>query len=238
MEQQPVRAHPLRLLIVEDDSDLGHLLAAYLRNQGFDAVHLSDSTRTIDLLREERFDLCVLDVVMPGIDGFTLAEQIRTLFPQLPFFFLTARQRLDDRLRGLGLGASDYICKPFEVEELVLRVRNLLERLSPRRRSSLDIGRYRLDRQRFELHGPAGSRHLTEREIDLLGLLVENAGSVVPRSEITRQLWGRSDYFTGRSLDVFVSRLRRYLADDPDIVLRSIRGVGLILDARGADSGE
>ncbi len=232
MERPPVGRHPYRLLIVEDDNDLGHLLAAYLRSRSFETTHLADPTQALDLLREQRVDMCVLDVVMPGLDGFELAEQIRTLFPQLPFIFLTARQRRDDRLKGLGLGAIDYVCKPFEVEELELRIHNLLDRISPRRRSTLDIGQYRLDRERFELHGPDGSRHLTEREIDLLGLLVENAGSVITRTEITRRLWGRSDYFSGRSLDVFVSRLRRYLADDADIELRSIRGVGLILDVR------
>ncbi len=230
-EARPGEA-PYRLLVVEDDSDLGHLLAAYLCSRGFEAVHLEDPTRALELLREERFDLCVLDVVMPGLGGFELAEQIRAVLPELPFFFLTARQQRDDRLRGLGLGASDYVCKPFEVEELELRIHNFLERMAPRRRAILEVGRYRLDRERFELHGPAGSRHLTEREIELLGLLVERAGSVITRSEITGRLWGRSDYFTGRSLDVFISRLRRYLAGDPRIELRSIRGVGLILDVQ------
>jgi DNA-binding response OmpR family regulator len=231
-ERPRLGEHPHRLLLVEDDSDLGHVLAAYLCSRGLAAVHIADPTQAIEVLREERFDLVVLDVVMPKLDGFALARQIRSLFPNLPFFFLTARHRLDDRLKGLSLGASDYISKPFEVEELELRVRNLLERIAPRRRSALDIGTYRLDRERFELHGPAGSRSLTEREIDLLALLIENAGAVVTRTEITSRLWGRSDYFTSRSLDVFVSRLRRYLSDDPDIELRSIRGVGLILDAR------
>ncbi|MCP4896589.1 MAG: response regulator transcription factor [bacterium] len=235
MERPPVGEHPYRLLIVEDDNDLGHILAAYLRSRGFEPTHRADSTSVVDLLRVQQFDLCVLDVVMPELDGFELAEQIRTLFPQLPFIFLTARQQRDDRLKGLGLGAIDYICKPFEVEELELRIRNLLERISPRRRSVLDIGRFRLDRERFELAGPHGSRHLTERELDLLSLLAENAGSVVTRTEITKQLWGHSDYFSGRSLDVFVSRLRSYLADDPNIELRSIRGVGLILDARARE---
>jgi DNA-binding response OmpR family regulator len=238
VQRPPVGEHPYRLLIVEDDNDLGHLLAAYLRRQGFDATHLADPGAAVDTLRGQRFDLCVLDVVMPELNGFELAERIRTLFPQIPFIFLTARQQREDRLRGLGIGAVDYICKPFVVEELELRLRNLLDRISPRRRPALDIGRYRLDRDRFELVGPGGSRHLTERELDLLGLLVENAGSVVTRTEITGRLWGRSDYFTGRSLDVFVSRLRRYLADDPDVELRSIRGVGLILEARTDTEGD
>ncbi len=232
MKNEAVIDRTFRLLIVEDDKDLGHVLAQYLCARGFAAVHLADPTQAIDRLRNSDFDLCIIDVVMPGLGGFELADRIRTLHPELPFFFLTARHQKSDRLRGLGLGAGDYICKPFDVEELELRIRNFLTRSAPNERPILTIGKLRLDRERFELHGPQGARNLTERELDLLVLLIERTGTVVTRREITKSLWGRSDYFVGRSLDVFVSRLRRYLRDDPSIELRSIRGVGLILDIR------
>lgn len=222
----------LRILIAEDDEDLGHLLRGYLVMNGFEAERVYDGLSAWQQLQQKNYDIILIDVMMPESDGFSLAEKIRTRFPQLPFLFLTARKHRDDVLLGLKLGADDYITKPFDADELILRIHNILSRAGRPTRVKpvpLQIGSYLFDPANLRLTGPHSEKQLTEKESSLLLFLAERSDQVVRRADILSHLWETPDFFSGRSLDVFISRLRGYLAADPAIAIESIRGVGFRL---------
>jgi len=217
------------VLIVEDDADLGPLLQQYLVLNGFSAELRTNGKEARVALQEKNFDIILTDVMMPVEDGFTFAAEITKTNPDIPFLFITASKLKDDVLRGLKLGADDYIVKPFDADELILRVRNILKRVSAKTPApeSFAIGRYTFYPQELLLVGPTDRRVLTERESQLLLLLRKNLGQLVRKRDILDRLWKESDFFTARSMDVFVSRLRKYLVDDPRIEIESIRSVGL-----------
>lgn len=217
------------ILMTEDDLDFGGILKQYLELAGFRVTWKLHGEQALAHLKTEIPDICVLDVMMPVMDGFTLAENIILIYPDMPFVFLTARSQKDDRLKGLGLGADDYIVKPFEAEELVLRIKNILARstqagmLLP---EVLLLGQYKFDHQSLLLIHNSGNIRLTEKEALLLRHFYLNKNRLIKREEILLQLWKSDDYFSGRSLDVFVSRLRKYLSADDQISLATIRGIG------------
>jgi DNA-binding response OmpR family regulator len=219
------------VLLVEDDLDLGNLLKQYLELNGFSVVLSTDENCAKGRLLETTFDIVLTDVMMPLEEGFSLAVYLTQSYPQVPFLFITARKLKEDVIRGLQLGAADYIVKPFDAVELVLRIRNILRRTSAEKPNSerLTIGRYTFFPKNLLLEGPGGRQVLTEREAELLQLLVENKNQLVRKPDILNRLWKESDFFTSRSMDVFVSRLRKYLSGDPEIVLESVRGAGLRL---------
>ena len=219
------------VLIVEDDLDLGNLLKQYLELNGFSVVLSADGRSARDRLLETTFDIVLTDVMMALEDGFDLAAYLTQSYPQVPFLFITGRKQKEDVIRGLRLGADDYIVKPFDAQELVLRIRNILRRTSAEKRNAemLMIGRYSFFPKNLILEGPGGRQVLTEREAELLQLLAENINQLVRKRDILNRLWKESDFFTSRSMDVFVSRLRKYLSGDPRIVLESVRGAGLRL---------
>jgi len=170
--------------------------------------------------------------MMPKIDGFTLAEKIIKINPKIPFVFLTARQMKEDKIKGLKLGADDYIVKPFEADELVLRLNNILKRseknIEPIYFSAdIKIGSYLFDTKRFELKRKSNSQQLTEKEASLLLFLFKSKNQLLERNAVLKAIWGNDDFFSGRSMDVFISRLRKYLKDDSNISIESIRNVGL-----------
>lgn len=219
------------LLLVEDDEDLAAHLAQYLQIRGFLVDRAGDGLVARQYLQEKQYDLLLVDIMMPKEDGFSLALHLKSDHPQTPFLFLTARNQKQDVLKGLGLGADDYITKPFDVEELVLRLQNILKRSrgnSPEP-EAYKIGSYNLDFNNLSLAGPSGHRALTDKEARLLKLLCLNKGHLINREKVLREIWGEPDFFNGRSLDVFVSRLRKYLSEDPRVQLESIRGVGFRL---------
>lgn len=220
-----------RLLLVEDDADLGRLLSKYLQVQGMEVALAGDGEAALALLVERRFDIVVLDVMLLEGDGFSLADTIKKRYPGLPFLFLTARRQKEDVLKGLGLGADDYMTKPFDADELVLRVQNILRRSSGLVPTDgmFMIGHFRFEPSQLRLSSDSGAVLLTKKEAGVLELLARQPGRIVRRQEVLEQLWGSADYFNGRSLDVYIGRLRKLLEQDPDIRLESVRGAGFIL---------
>ncbi|MDI9309598.1 MAG: response regulator transcription factor [Limnohabitans sp.] len=221
-----------RILLAEDDFDFANVLKQYLELYSFDVTCANDGQEALDLLKKETFDICILDVMMPKMDGFTLADKIITINPGIPFVFLTARNQNEDKIKGLKLGADDYIVKPFEVEELVLRLTNILKRTTKKEASEvkkdiLKIGNYSFLVNRFELKLDNKTQQLTEKEASLLLYLLDNKNQLLKREQILNAVWGNDDFFSGRSMDVFISRLRKYLKDDPSIKIESIRNIGL-----------
>jgi len=221
------------LLYVEDDESLSFVTRDNLELQGYRMTCCADGKQALAAIRSDRFDLCILDVMLPEIDGFTLARHIREADPHVPILFLTAKSLKEDRLKGLRLGADDYITKPFSIEELILKVEVFLKRnkITALRSNQQvwQLGKYRFHYRNLSLTLDQQERKLTVKEADLLRLLAENANQLLKRSTILEQVWGQDDYFLGRSLDVFISRLRKYLREDPSLRIETVHGVGFRL---------
>ncbi|MEC4115044.1 response regulator transcription factor [Myroides pelagicus] len=221
-----------RILLVEDDIDYGIVVKQYLEISGFEVVWASTPTPVFEYLDQYSFDIAILDIMLPIKDGFTLAKEINTNYPHLPFLFLTAKNQNFDRLIGLKLGASDYLSKTCDPEELKIRIDNILKN-QINRTTKLDyyqLGAYRFYPDQLKLTISTNTHRLTERERDLLALLISYDKQIVERNYILQQLWPANDYFNGRSLDVFITRLRKYLAEDENIQITSIRGLGFEID--------
>ncbi|SER10422.1 response regulator transcription factor [Neolewinella agarilytica] len=224
------------LLYVEDDESLSFVTRDNLELSDFAVTHCPDGPAALELIQGANFDfdLCLLDVMLPGIDGFELARCIREKNQDVPILFLTAKSLKEDRLQGLRLGADDYITKPFSIEELILKIEVFLRRnrvrpatpaFDPRR-----IGDYLFEIDKLQLqHKTEPARRLTRREAELLQYLSTRRDQVSERGDILEKIWGENDYFLGRSLDVFISRLRKYLKEDPRIKIENIHGVGFSL---------
>lgn len=219
-----------KILLAEDDADFANILKQYLEISGFEVWWCPNGAAALELCGTRNFDLALLDVMMPKMDGFTLAEQLVAQHPQLPFIFLTARQLKQDKLKGLKLGADDYIVKPFEADELVLRITNILRRSASKHSTAapaVALGRFVFDGSRLELRLDGHVQQLTEKEAALLAFLHQNANTVLRRDDILQAVWHNTDYFSGRSMDVFLSRLRKYLSADENLAIVSLRNVGL-----------
>jgi len=214
---------------VEDDVDLGNLLSQYLDLQGFKTVLARDGEEGYNKFSEEDFDVCVLDIMMPGMDGFLLAKKIKNRNPNVPFLFLTAKSQKEDKIKGLKLGADDYICKPFEVDELILRIKNILKRTGKIKPEIYFVDNVKLYFSDLQLACGENKHSLTLKEAELLRFLIQNTNTVLTRESILNELWGENDYFLGRSMDVFISRIRKYFKSEKNIRLETLRGVGFIL---------
>lgn len=217
------------VLIVEDDIDLGHLLKQYLQLNDFNAHQVFNGKEARLLLQSHQFDILIIDVMMPEEDGFQLAKKIASYYPNLPFLFVTARKMQEDIVYGLKLGADDYILKPFDADELILRVKNILKRtnhLTNNDDAIISIGKYEFDHQNMKLNFGSSAIILTEKECQLLVYLCKNQNKLIKREDILNYLWKESDFFNGRSMDVFISRLRKYLSNDKGIQIENVRGVG------------
>ncbi len=217
------------LLYVEDDESLSFVTRDNLELAGYEITYSENGGKALEIVRKQTFDLCILDVMLPDADGYTIAEEIRKYNTQVPILFLTAKSLKEDRIKGLRIGADDYITKPFSIEELILKIEIFLKRSKiavPVVPTYLTIGRYILDHKNLNLKFEADEKNLTQKESDLLKMLIENKNEVVKRSVILEKLWGEDDYFLGRSLDVFISRLRKYLSNDPRIKIENIHSVG------------
>lgn len=226
-----MKAH---LLYVEDDESLSFVTRDNLELQGYQITHCANGKEALQLIDAQTpdIDLYILDVMLPDIDGFTIARRIREKDTHTPILFLTAKSLKEDRLKGLRLGADDYITKPFSIEELMLKVEIFLRRSQipiPDNASEYALGQFRFDYQNLLLKGDGEPRQLTQKEADLLKLFVEQRNQVIRRSDILKKLWGEDDYFLGRSLDVFISRLRKYLRKDTQLKIENIHGVGFRL---------
>jgi DNA-binding response OmpR family regulator len=219
------------ILLVEDDQNLGFVIQDALKRKGY-TVHLCrDGKEGLKYFNEHAYDLCVLDVMLPQKDGFSLAEDIRLVNAQVPIVFLTAKSQTDDRIAGFKAGGDDYLTKPFSHEELVLRIEAILRRTKgsvedPRSREVFQIGSYSFDHRNLLLKHPDEERKLTKKEADVLRLLCMHRDQVLPRELVLNMVWGDDTYFLGRSLDVFISRLRKYLKLDPTVQIMNVHGVG------------
>ena len=223
-----------RILLVEDDASLGYLLSEYLKLKQFDVFWAKDGKEALLELNIHIFDLAILDVMMPIMDGFTLAKNINENFPALPFIFLTAKSLKVDVLKGFHLGAVDYLKKPIDEEELVIRIERLLSRLNanPNIETEKDIykiGKYDFNALNQELYCKGNKIDLTVKESELLTFLVKRENQLCHHKDILIQLWGKNDYFNRKSLNVFITHLRRHLELDNDIKIENVHGKGYIL---------
>ncbi len=221
-----------KLLLVEDDTSLGYLLTEYLKMNNFIIEWVNSGNKALTKLSNHKFDLCILDVMMPEMDGFQLAEKINQKKITIPFLFLTARSLKIDVLKGFSLGAVDYIRKPIDEEELVIRLNRLLGILNEKKDKIQDyhvIGKYHYFPLTYELKFNNESRHLTARESELLFYLLKNKNYICLHKDILQTIWGKNDYFNQKSLNVFITRLRKYLAKDASIKIENIHTQGFIL---------
>ncbi|WP_329806780.1 response regulator transcription factor [Flavobacterium facile] len=221
-----------KVLLAEDDLDFADVLKQYLELYNYHITWAKDGEEAFSLFQKETFDICVFDVMMPKMDGFTLAEKIINSNPETPFIFLTARKLKEDKLKGLQLGADDYIVKPFEADELVLRLNNILKRGAQKNQvtnsvNEITIGNYIFEPNRLELKLNNHTQRLTEKEVALILFFLKNKNQLIKRNDILQSVWGNDDFFSGRSMDVFISRIRKYFSSDNRITIESIRNVGL-----------
>ncbi len=222
----------LNLLLAEDDLNLGILLVDYLEAEGFGVKLCKDGEVALKAFQAGHFDLCLLDVMMPKLDGFSLAKAIRLKDKQVPVIFITARSLKEDKLRGYGLGADDYITKPFDEEELLWKIKALIRRMPEIGREAkteiIAIGKYTFDPNNQCLIINGQEKRITEKESDILNYLCAHRNKVIRREDLLKELWGENDYFLGRSLDVFITKIRKYLKEDPQIEIENVFKVGFI----------
>jgi DNA-binding response OmpR family regulator len=234
MKEMDNRIQP-NILLVEDDTNLGFVIQDTLRLSGFRVVLAADGKEGLQCFNKEHFDLVLLDVMMPKKDGFSLAEDIRKINENVPLVFLSAKGLTDDKVRGFNLGADDYITKPFSSEELILRIKAILKRNpnfieSTKVRGVYEIGNYIFDSTNYELKIGNERKKLTRKESDLLKLLCEHRGRVMERELLANMVWGDDNHWVGRSMDVFITKLRKYLSEDPNVKLVNVHGVGFRLE--------
>jgi len=225
------------ILLVEDDKNLGDLLLDYLNGLGYTTTLAINGEEGFVKFSSELFDLCILDVMLPKKDGFSLASDIRKENDTIPIIFLTARGQNDDRVKGFRAGCDDYITKPFSSEELALRIEAILKRCGlssaySRANGKIAIGRYIFDSLNHVLVIDGMTQKLTVKEAALLKLLCRNRNNLLPRDEAQKEVWGTSDYFIGRSMDVFITRLRKYLSHDTDVAIQNVHGAGFKLEVK------
>ncbi len=218
-----------KILYAEDDDTLAYLTKDNLEQNNYEVLHFTDGKLCLEAFKNGAFDVCVFDIMLPKLDGFALATEVRKINAEVPIIFLSAKTLKEDRIKGLRLGADDYLVKPFSIEELLLKIEIFLKRSSKKTISQeriYDIGKYSFDTTNYTLKKGAKELVLTKREADLLRLLIENTNIVLKREDILKTLWGDDDYFMGRSLDVFISRLRKILADEKNVSIENVHGVG------------
>ncbi|MFN3783005.1 MAG: response regulator transcription factor [Spirosomataceae bacterium] len=225
-----------KILYVEDDPNLSFVIKDNLEMDGYNVRHCADGKEAWEVFQGNSFDICLLDVMLPHLDGFTLAEKIRNVNAAVPIIFLTARNQQEDRIAGLSIGADDYIAKPFNMDELLLKMKIfikrksiLIEEVSKNGSTQLKIGSFLFLPKDQKLLHPLKNNQLTAREAELLHFLTKKVNNVAKREDILIQIWGRDDYFLGRSLDVFITRLRKMLSLDPQVKIENIHGVGFKL---------
>jgi DNA-binding response OmpR family regulator len=224
-----------KILLCEDDQNLGMVLKNYLELNDFDVILERDGRLGLAAFQREKFDLCLLDIMMPHMDGFKLAEEIRDVDPDIPLFFLSAKTMKDDIIQGYKLGADDYITKPFDSEVLLLKIRAILKRNEEgnkeQENKEYNLGSYHFNPKLRELSHDGKMQTLSPKENELLKLLAEHLNDLLPREHALKKIWGSDTYFNGRSMDVYIAKLRKYLKDDSNIEIVNIHGNGFRLVA-------
>lgn len=225
-----------KILLVEDDQTLNFIIKDNLEQNGYVITSVEDGEAAIKRFKSEQFSLCLLDVMLPRKDGFTVAKEIRQINDHIPIIFLTARSLTEDRITGLTIGGDDYITKPFSMEELLLKIKVFLKRSLSQVDASTEKNFYRVGNFNFYFDSLILSynderKTLTYKEAELLRYFCDNPNKVLSRSDILKQVWGSDDYYLGRSLDVFISRLRKYLSADENIKILNLHGIGFRFNA-------
>lgn len=222
------------ILYVEDDEALSFVTMDNLEDAGYNIHHCENGVEALNEFNKHHFDLCILDIMLPKMDGFTLAEKIREKNKHIPILFLSAKSLNEDKIMGFKLGGDDYITKPYSIEELKLKIKVFLKRSKiindKKIKKNYKLGSYTFKYKELSLIIDEDFRTLTQREADLLLFFAQNSNKILERSEILLEIWGKDDYFLGRSLDVFISRLRKYLNEDVRVELENIHGVGFRLN--------
>lgn len=221
-----------KILYVEDDETLSFITSDNLKRKGFEVINAYDGLSAFDIFMNDTFDICLFDIMLPKMDGFDLAHKVRTVNKEIPILFITAKTLPEDRIKGLLLGADDYIVKPYNIEELILRIKVFLKRKkiieSDAENQIIKLGEAIFDRENLKLLIGKKENNLTYREAELLKFFVKNKNTLIPRERILNVLWGENDYFAGRSLDVFITRLRKYFKSVPSVSIENKHGVGFI----------
>lgn len=220
-----------KILLVEDDPNLGFVIKDNLEQQGYDVLWYQDGEVGWSGYQRDQPDVCLLDIMLPKMDGLSLASKIRVADRVVPIIFLTAKAMQEDKFAGFEIGADDYITKPFSVRELLYRIEVFVKRsqILPASEQYIQLGGFQFDPESFKLFKQDEEIKLTRREAEILFFLYRRVNTIVKREELLIALWGEDDYFKGRSLDVFISKLRKYLADDPAVSIENIHGVGFKL---------
>ncbi|MDI9311251.1 MAG: response regulator transcription factor [Limnohabitans sp.] len=219
-----------KILYAEDDATIAFLTKDSLESK-YDICHCTNGAEAFDKFKNDSFDICILDIMMPKMDGFELAEAIRKLDIEIPILFLSAKTLKEDRIKGLKIGADDYLVKPFSIEELELKIEVFLKRsakqqLNYNQKTIYTVGKYQFDPLNYLIYDTTEKIVLTQREAELLKLFLDNKNQVLKREIILKQLWGNDDYFLGRSLDVFISRLRKIISNQESISIENLHGIG------------
>jgi len=224
----------VKILLVEDDTSLGFIVSDQLKSDGYNVTLCSDGAEGFKRFNEDKFHLCILDVMMPKKDGFSLAKDIRKIDSNIPILFLSAKSSDEDKVEGFKSGGDDYLTKPFNSEELQLRVAAMLRRVNVQPNTKDDsvytIGTYEFDTLNFVLKHPNFEKTLTKKEAQILNILCKFMNQVVAREIVLTGVWGQDNYFVGRSLDVFITKLRKYLKEDERIQIANVHGIGFKLE--------
>ncbi|GDX52944.1 DNA-binding response regulator [Bacteroidota bacterium] len=227
----------LKILLAEDDLNLGMLLVDYLESENFSLKLCKDGEVALKAFQSNEYDLCLLDVMLPKLDGFSLAKEIKKKDKKIPVIFITAKSLREDKLKGYDLGADDYITKPFDEEELLWKIKAVIRRIPENKAITkieiVSIGKYIFDYIKQSLTINGNTKRITERESDILNYLSNHRNTIIKREQMLKELWGENDYFLGRSLDVFITKIRKYLKEDSDLTIENVFGVGFIFNVRG-----
>jgi len=221
------------ILLAEDDLNLGILLVDFLETENFNVKLCKDGEMALKVFQKYAFDLCLLDVMMPTMDGFSLAQAIKAQQKEMPIIFITAKSMKADKLQGYQLGADDYITKPFDEDELLWKIKAILRRSaisSTPKSTIIAIGNYAFDYTKQSLSIGSTNKRITEKENDILQYIWQHKNTIIKREKILLDLWGDNDYFLGRSLDVFITKIRKYLKEDPRLSIENVFGVGFIFN--------
>jgi DNA-binding response OmpR family regulator len=221
---------------VEDDDTLGFITSENLERKGYEVILSKDGESAYRLFQTEPFDICLLDIMLPKLDGFTLAQMIRRENSEIPIIFISAKSLTEDKIEGLLLGADDYIVKPFNIEELTLKIEVFLRRskiaLRSEPQNTIPIGNCMLDMDMLRLDCQGNVKKLTYREAELISYFSRNRNRLLSREQILEAVWGGNDYFSGRSLDVFISRLRKFFQDDSSVQIENRHGLGYVFEVK------
>lgn len=231
---EPAKVQKAKILLVEDDANFGKVLKNYLELNDYVVELMRDGILGLAAFRREKYDLCLLDVMMPNLDGFSLAEEIRNVDPDIPLFFLTAKNMKEDILNGYRLGADDYILKPFDSEILLHKIKAILKRNAEREEKQneifeYDFGKFHFNSKLRELSIDGALHNLSPKENALLKMLCEHVNDLLPREQVLKKIWGSDTYFNGRSMDVYIAKLRKILKEDPSVEIVNIHGHGFRL---------